>query len=97
MYMVLLSIAPCGDKEECSLDYGLYASMVDVHHDSSKNHDVETCTPFCSCNCCSISMAETLPGFAVTVEEEVWDINILYKNDVDIENSAAIWQPPQGV
>lgn len=42
-------------------------------------------------------MAETLPGFAVTVEEEVWDINILYKNDVDIENSAAIWQPPQGV
>lgn len=97
MYMVLLSIAPCGDKEECRLEYSFNVSIVDAHHESSTSHDVETCTPFCSCNCCSISMAETLPSFAATVEEEVWDIDILYKNNVDLRNSAAIWQPPQGV
>ena len=97
MYMVMLSIAPCGDQEECGVDYGRYYTVLNVSHDSASSHGVESCTPFCSCNCCSISIMENLPFVEITINEEIWDLNILYSNSNALGTLTVIWQPPQFV
>lgn len=46
MYILVLSLAPCGDSVECG-----ESNKTEKSHNKHK-HENENCTPFCICACC---------------------------------------------
>jgi len=95
LYMVLLSIAPCGDKLDRKVVYNQLSSIPITDHNSEESHPIEACTPFCSCNCCSISMLKSSNIFPTKINEEHRDINIDYSNARLPLTAHSIWQPPK--
>lgn len=95
LYMVLLSLAPCGDKKDCKLFSNQLTTISAADHNSGGSHTEEACTPFCSCSCCSISMLKSNNIFATKINEEYRDININYSNARLPLTAHSIWQPPK--
>jgi len=95
LYMVLLSIAPCGDKKDCKIISNQFSYISIADHSSEKTHTEEACTPFCSCNCCSISMLKSCNIFPTKIKEEQRDKNISYSKAKLPKTAHSIWQPPK--
>lgn len=95
IYMVLLSIVPCGDERDCKINLGPKTTILNSNHNSGKTHIEEACTPFCSCNCCSISMMKSLPYFPIMIDETLLDIDIIYSSSKLPKTAPSIWQPPK--
>lgn len=95
IYMVLLSIAPCGDKDDCKILPTQQTTISISDHNSTEPHTEEACTPFCSCNCCSISMMKTVPLYPIVVIEELLDKDKFYSNSKLPKTEHPIWQPPR--
>ena len=61
IYMLALSLIPCGDGgggfvEIANHIFGVEHQHVSDHEQHSNGCGDDTCTPFCVCNCCSISV-----------------------------------------
>ncbi|TCK80918.1 hypothetical protein C8N28_2673 [Albibacterium bauzanense] len=95
LYMVLLSLAPCGDKKDCKINSTQPSSISIADHSSEGSHTEEACTPFCSCSCCSISMLKSNNVYPTKINEEHRDININYSNARLPLTAHSIWQPPK--
>lgn len=95
IYMILLSVVPCGDERDCKINPIQTITISASSHNSENTHTEEACTPFCSCSCCSISMMKSLPFFPVTINETFSSIDIIYSNSKLPETAFSIWQPPK--
>lgn len=95
LYMVLLSIAPCGDKKDRKIYFNQLSSISVAEHSTEGSHTIEACTPFCSCSCCSISMLKSNNIFPTKMNEEHRDISINYSNARLPLTAHSIWQPPK--
>lgn len=61
LYMLALSLIPCGDGgggivEIANHFFGIEHQHISDHEQHSNSCGDDTCTPFCVCNCCSISV-----------------------------------------
>jgi hypothetical protein len=93
-FMLYMSCLPCGDSTECNEKAVTEISTTDNHQEH--NHDAESCTPFCTCSCCAISIFYS--GFYKAL-----DVKALFQSEKHLLSNVAfnteayysIWQPPK--
>lgn len=91
-YIFVLSFAPCGDHYDCGEQHN-HEMAVEIH--TNHEHEIETCSPFCVCNCCSVLVT---PGqvtiFSLVVSSPPKPVSPFTLAAVT-KIPLPIWQPPQ--
>lgn len=92
--MLYMSCLPCGDSRDCNVRSAVNISKAGNHQ--NHGHQSETCTPFCTCSCCTASAFYT-PFIKYQVSKVVFQSEKypLYNVAFNAEAHYAIWQPPQ--
>jgi len=94
VYMLLLSLLPCGDSAECQ-DEKHAVTFIENTHSDHDNHP-ENCPPFCSCTCCGQFLSTlTVHSFLVKTVALPVTNKISYQDLYSDLILTAIWQPPQ--
>ncbi|TKC01860.1 hypothetical protein FA045_06335 [Pedobacter cryotolerans] len=92
--MTLLIMAPCRDMDDFASD-SVNTSIVYKDSGGDKNFSQETCTPFCTCACCSASR-HFIPSQELNfVVKEAAVTFVEYKMPAIAEQFIEIYQPPQ--
>ena len=92
VYFLLLTVTPCVDlpNDNCS-----HRTMLSQYSDHHNQGDVDLCSPFCTCNCCSSP---------ITYSAEILNVKCLvFSQTQHSEYTLAylslffdsIWQPPK--
>jgi hypothetical protein len=95
IYMILLAIMPCRDSDD-------YENLRNPNTSISQSHSAdekagkETCTPFCTCACCS-TVRTMHPQQVVTLVFVQPFVQVYGETLVPavLEQSISVWQPPQ--
>ena len=92
-FMLCLSFVPCGDGfERPQRNHEVVADPGEKGH----RHDDEACTPFCTCSCCSVTISEPEPTFALLSKEEFSSpLYSFYTSSAFANVLNNIWQPPR--
>jgi len=92
--MLYMSSLPCGDGRECND----MEQQVTTHPtaETGHEHEPESCTPFCSCNCCAaasfIHLNTQEKAAAVAVEKVKFFAPPHFFESYDAHS---VWQPPR--
>lgn len=100
LYLCLMALYPCNDRETCADDARIsrlsvpVAANTDDHEHSGSEHDL--CTPLCICSCCTtfiqlvyaLELPRPLPYHGCVVLTR-------YSENVVADNSYVVWQPPR--
>jgi hypothetical protein len=94
LYITILTLIPCQDREDFA-EGKENVSSIQKQAKSVEHNGQETCPPFCTCSCCSVSR-----DFIQSKVERVIVYNIEipygeYKMPAIAEQSLEIYQPPQ--
>jgi len=93
LYISLLSVMPCQDKDDAVLAQSHLT--IRQAHDGNEACSREACTPLCSCSCCSSVRDIDSQVHVLSFQQNTF---IPYP-DLIIpalsEQNIAIWQPPQ--
>jgi hypothetical protein len=92
--IIYLSCLPCGDSRDCDATAAEKISTAGNHQEHQ--HESESCTPFCTCSCCAISVfyAPLLKThFAKIIFQTTEYPNYLVAFNKEVYQS--IWQPPK--
>lgn len=93
VYMTLLSLLPCQDKED--MIAGITHITLQKSHSPNDERGQETCTPFCTCSCCSTARYLTATvTTGIHVQQVVRDYPD-YGIPAIQQQPIKIWQPPQ--
>jgi hypothetical protein len=91
---LLLSGLPCADKEENGSSQTLVEKSSSEH-----NQDIDACSPFCICNCCSsqvFAFDTAICNLDFVVVKKIVENKIPeYKSIFASNFYGSIWQPPQ--
>ncbi|MBK9107330.1 MAG: hypothetical protein IPM92_02840 [Saprospiraceae bacterium] len=94
LYILVLSLVPCGDVHDCNEVQITYISAnADTDH---HKHETDTCTPFCICSCCGTSVINMHDPATFS------DIVLVHSKDLPVYMQTFlsiayfhIWQPPK--
>lgn len=90
-----LAVYPCNDANICVDDQQYSKSVVDVNDHDHSSDEVDLCTPFCVCSCCSSHANQpsyfTFKAFAANY----FDLNSKLRDQLIKPIYFAIWQPPK--
>jgi hypothetical protein len=93
VYVLTLVLTPCvdnlipGQETQCT-------QVVATHSDSHADHH-DSCSPFCTCSCCNISM-EVTTGLTFTASVPDYnEIALFFNAQVSETFHPQIWQPPK--
>ncbi|CAM3691579.1 DUF6660 domain-containing protein [Mucilaginibacter galii] len=95
VYMILLAVLPCRDSDDFSSTLKANTSLSQSHSADEKGVK-ETCTPFCTCACCST--VRTIHAQQAVTLAFVQPIVQVYGETLVpaiLEQSISVWQPPQ--
>jgi len=98
LLVFVLAAFPCNDSTTCAEDqkYGAIASNNFDSHSHSDN-EVDQCTPFCTCSCCSAPVQITSFFSLHRIQLPLMESTSIYKS-IFIQGSLhSIWQPPRTV
>ncbi len=93
IYVMILSVAPCGVLEDCNATECQQQSKTP---DSQSKHK-ETCSPFCVCNCCGCSgfklefASSTVTVFNQPIQNKTFSSGSSFISQF----VCRIWQPPK--
>lgn len=94
VYILVLSLVPCGDFNDCNEIQDTHISANTDH--GNHKHETETCSPFCICSCCG-SNAINMDDLATFS-----DMVPVYLKTTPVYNKTFnsvvyfhIWQPPK--
>lgn len=94
LYMIILSLMPCQDKEDYA-SANAKTSSIQKQSKGGEHTEQETCPPFCTCSCCSVSrdfiQAKTYEIIAHKIQTQYSE----YKMPEIADQSIEIYQPPQ--
>jgi len=97
-YLVAISMLPCSDYSNRCEDRPLTTQTSNQEHDHNRDSD-DSCTPFCHCSCCSISIAFTDVSIVPHLEKtspSFFAKKLFWNNDFFVSAySGNIWQPPR--
>ncbi|WP_345331511.1 DUF6660 family protein [Mucilaginibacter defluvii] len=94
-YLTLLAVLPCRDSDD-------FGDLVKTHTVVTKSHSAdekagkETCTPFCTCACCST--VRTITPYHPVIGIFMQEVQQTFgEPDVPalLTQSVSVWQPPQ--
>jgi hypothetical protein len=92
MYMLLLSLLPCGDRKDCAENTKAFSTEAE-HHDHDE--DSENCSPFCICACCSMQV-DIDTHMIFIGPAQFGERRYFVMDDADLrQRHSAIWQPPK--
>jgi len=102
LYLLVMSLVPCGDGGGGILEIANH--LLGTEHQHISDHDQhsngcgdDTCSPFCVCSCCSISIniatnTELKDNYIILISRNV----LSYNSDFYPSSfSSSIWQPPK--
>jgi hypothetical protein len=100
IYILLLSVLPCGDIEDCQHKASNTVSNFQSSNTDHQNHhhNAEHCSPFCTCSCCSIACSvfeiQKLQFRKISIHHS--ELKIALRNDFTLYHFLEnIWQPPK--
>lgn len=91
-----LALVPCSDTANSCEDNNAVSLPVDNHNHGEDADD--SCTPFCHCSCCSISLTVfNFCSFTLTQPTVEFIEEVLYSTYSNFHSSyqGTIWQPPK--
>lgn len=90
-----LSTYPCNDADICVDDEKFSYSILEVDNHDHSSAEVDLCTPFCACSCCSAHIQ--LPAtFIFNVKDVPSSSPFNFYSSVFADRfSYSIWQPPK--
>jgi len=91
IYILSLLAYPCQDKCDHSYTHKTEKST-DQNHEKEDCHN---CSPFCTCNCCSVSTILTFKATIITSETIPVLFVSVYKEAPLKDIVFSIWQPPK--
>ncbi len=87
-YLFMLAVTPCTDAQECVPDYMEYQE-----HDHSDHED--SCSPFCICNCCGITVSFTDILNLNNIEpKHNFHYSFHYSFKYTHDHFGTVWHPP---
>ena len=95
VYMTLLAVLPCRDTDDFGDMVNSYTSY-NKSHSGDEKAGKETCTPFCTCSCCST--VRTLTPHHPIAGVFIQEVKKTFGEPTVpalLEQSISIWQPPQ--
>lgn len=95
IYMTLLAVMPCRDTDDFGDLSTSYTTLAQSHSENDKASK-ETCTPFCTCACCSTvrTVTSRQPVIQIFIQQVTKTYAVTQVPAV-LEQSLSIWQPPQ--
>ena len=101
-YMLTLSLVPCGDGGGGIVELIKHLNGIEHHHVSdhqqhSKGCGDDTCTPFCVCNCCSMTInVPTIANLTEVPLKFISGTTLAYNSNFYPSGYlSSIWQPPK--
>ena len=96
MYLIVLSVYPCSDKETCADELKTSSIAVNVADHNHSDSEMDYCTPFCICSCCAANI-QLNHSSEITFANLVHNTQLatLYFDKAFLNNAKAIWQPPK--
>ncbi|WP_353959039.1 DUF6660 family protein [Mucilaginibacter myungsuensis] len=94
-YMILLAVLPCRDMDDFGGSEKTFTTIT-KSHSADEKAGKETCTPFCTCACCST--VRTITPYHPTISICVQEVKQKFgRPEVPalLEQSLSVWQPPQ--
>jgi len=92
LYILVLTAIPCIDKPE---DHSLQKSVISSKTAESYHHEIDHCSPFCTCNCCSSSKIQQ----QIVIEFNCAEILLSCFSEKSPSAVSAppgtVWQPPR--
>ena len=93
IYILVLSLSPCGDVVDCKD----HANTKTEHTGDKHDHKTENCSPFCICACCgqvfsTASHNTDINSFSYTLSEKTLT---KYRESFISTHYNNIWQPPK--
>jgi hypothetical protein len=91
-YVLFLTALPCIDKPDNNF---VQKTVISAQHTGNHLQEVDHCSPFCTCNCCSspkIQQDLVIDFFCKVVMLHYFADPSLQINSMPL---APIWQPPQ--
>lgn len=102
IYMLALSLVPCGDGGGGILEianhlFGTEHQHLSDHEQHSNDCGDDTCTPFCICSCCSsaLDIPTELPVRIKIPTPFPNTIPSCFQNEISFSFDQSIWQPPK--
>ncbi|MDR6845347.1 DUF6660 family protein [Flavobacterium granuli] len=96
--ILALSCMPCTDMEGSRVSH-LSAEIASNNDSHPHNGQIDLCSPFCACNCCSTHVVTYFPIIAtdLPIVTNVIKISLptTYKSIFSSNFYGSIWQPPQ--
>tara|TARA_B100000809_G_scaffold110921_2_gene109489 strand:+ start:19143 stop:19469 length:327 start_codon:yes stop_codon:yes gene_type:complete len=97
IYILALSFVTCSDAVASTLhDENVTEFAQDIDHgDHSHSQEVDFCSPFCSCQCCQVTV-DVFPFHAYTLipERNISDLISSFHNNISQEVFDSLYQPP---
>jgi hypothetical protein len=96
IYLTSLAATPCGDAKGRCEDSAIKTEITQSHYHKQESKD--SCTPFCFCSCCSISMASfdfKLYEIKQPIEVPTPQKTALHDHFLISNYHGNIWQPPK--
>lgn len=102
IYMLILSLSPCGDGGSGIVEltkhyFGIEHNHISDHEQHSKGCGDDTCTPFCVCSCCSMSidLPTKIPYFVKHPSTKLVKFTSLETDFTMSSYILSIWHPPK--
>ncbi|TYB71807.1 hypothetical protein ES677_10265 [Bizionia gelidisalsuginis] len=94
IYLTSLTCIPCSDVVVDTQDNTIASiAMADDH--SSSDHDVDLCSPFCTCQCCHIEIITSTHLDFSFVNNDSPQETPTYFESISKDHSCSLLQPPQ--
>ena len=92
IYILVLTAMPCCDKPD---KIALQKTEISQKTNDLPCQDIDLCSPFCTCNCCSSPkiQQETIVAFDSTPFEHIYFAELTVKSGSSV--IVPVWQPPR--
>jgi hypothetical protein len=92
VYVLVLTLAPCVDEEvTCREVQQIHATSPS---EAQGDHQ-DTCSPFCTCSCCNISMEVAAPFVFPIITPIRGELTFFFAPRSESFFSPSIWEPPK--
>jgi hypothetical protein len=96
VYVFLSALYPCRDSDLHEDPIKNAIAVVADHDHSHSGIELDICTPFCICSCCSAHAKLSTPeDIDASKPEHNTKVNTLYLEHPALNLAQSIWQPPR--